>query len=80
VERSELFDLAVNRSLSYTKSIGLETSDKERLKQGLEDWYLKTRFAYRISLEDIVAILQSYSGEGSWVGGKNGKWQIFNKP
>jgi hypothetical protein len=74
MERDALFDLAVNRSLAYAKSLGLETINKEKLRQGLELWYLKTRFAYRISLGDIVEILQSYPGSGKWLGGKSGSW------
>jgi hypothetical protein len=74
VERSELFDLAVNRSLAYAKSIGLETKDKDKLREGLELWYLKTRFAYRVPLEDIVEALQKYPGTGQWSGGKGGNW------
>jgi hypothetical protein len=74
MERDTLFDLAVNRSLSYVQSLNIETRDTETLRQRLEIWYLKTRFAYRISLEDIVEVLQSYSGSGNWAGGKNGGW------
>lgn len=74
MDRDALFDLAVNRSLAYSKSIGLESNDKEKLKQGLGVWYLKTRFAYRISLDNIVEVLQGYSGQGTWSGGKNGNW------
>jgi hypothetical protein len=79
MERGELFDLAVNRSLSYAKSLGLETNDKEKLKQGLELWYLKTRFAYRISLNDIADVLHRYPGKGKWMGGRNGMWQDLDK-
>lgn len=79
MERDALFDLAVNRSLSYANKVGLETNDKEKLKQGLELWYLKTRFAYRIPLDEIVTILQGYPGKGEWVGGKGGEWQNLNK-
>jgi hypothetical protein len=75
VERDILFDLAVNRSLAYVQSLGIATENKGMLKQPLELWYLKTRFAYRISLDDIVEILQTYPGTGSWSGGKNGMWQ-----
>jgi hypothetical protein len=78
MEREALFDLAVNRSLSYAKSVGLELDDKEKLRQGLELWYLRTRFAYRIPLQDIVSALQRYPGQGKWDGGKDGVWQDFN--
>jgi hypothetical protein len=79
VERNALFDLAVNRSLSYAKRMGLELNDNKKLEQGLEVWYLKTRFAYRIPLDDIMEVLQSYPNKGSWSGGKNGRWQDLNK-
>jgi hypothetical protein len=78
MERNTLFDLAVNRSLSYAKSMGLELHDKEKLAQGLELWYLKTRFAYRISLADIITALQTYPSQGLWQGGKDGLWQNPN--
>jgi hypothetical protein len=79
VERGELFDLAVNRSLSYARSVGLELNNKEKLEQGLELWYLKTRFAYRIPLDDITQVLESYPGTGTWTGGTDGMWQDPNK-
>lgn len=80
MERDALFDLAVNRSLSYAKSIGLELKNKEKLQEELELWYLKTRFAYRIPLDDLTQVLESYPGTGTWTGGKNGMWQDLNKP
>jgi hypothetical protein len=79
MDRNALFDLAVNRSLSYIQSLGIEAKDKDILKQRLEVWYLKTRFAYRVSLDDIVEVLQSYPGTGTWAGGKGGMWQDLNK-
>jgi hypothetical protein len=72
--RDSLFDLAVERALSYTKSLNVSTQNKEGLKNHLELWYLKTRFAYRIPLDDIVEVLQRYPGQGTWSGGKDGSW------
>ena len=73
--RNKLFDLAVNRALSYAHRLGVPFDDTEVLRSGLELWYLKTRFAYRIPLEEVVATLQTYPGEGSsWQGGKEGAW------
>jgi hypothetical protein len=74
VERNALFDLAVNRSLSYLQSLGIDPQHKDEARQRLELWYLKTRFAYRISFDDVVEVLQTYPGTGSWSGGKNGSW------
>lgn len=76
MERAELFDLAVNRSLSYVQKTGLDISDPQKLRQGLELWYLKTRFAYRISLDEIIEVLQTHPGHGKWRGGKHGSWQL----
>ncbi len=78
MERDALFDLAINRSLAYVKTLGVNTSDEDELKKGLEVWYLKTRFAYRISLADIVEVLRKYPGSGEWSGGKDGIWQDSN--
>jgi hypothetical protein len=73
--RDTLFDLAVNRALRYAKGLKLPLHNKDELKIRLEVWYLKTRFAYRISLDDIVDALTTYPGQGVWLGGKLGEWQ-----
>jgi hypothetical protein len=73
--RDALFDLAVNRALIYAQGLKISLKNKEELKRGLEVWYLKTRFAYRISLDEIADALTTYPGKGSWSGGKIGKWQ-----
>jgi hypothetical protein len=75
VARDTLFDLAVKRSLAYIQSLKLPNHDKEILQQHLQVWYLKTRFAYRIPLNEIIDVLQRYPGQGVWSGGKDGKWQ-----
>jgi hypothetical protein len=72
--RDTLFDLAVNRALTYTKGLNLYLHNKDELKTRLEVWYLKTRFAYRVSLDDIIDVLITYPGKGSWSGGKVGRW------
>ena len=74
--RDELFDLAINKALGYVKRLGVEpqTVTDDVLKNKLELWYLKTRFAYRIPLSDIIATLQSYEEQHVWQGGKNGSW------
>jgi hypothetical protein len=72
--RDSLFDLAIERALSYTKSLNISMQNKEEVQKHLELWYLKTRFAYRIPLEDIVEVLQHYPGQGKWSGGKDGSW------
>ncbi len=77
--RTELFDAAVNRALVYALRLGLPLSDREKdrekLRGGLELWYLKTRFAYRIPLETVVATLQDHpGGDHYWRGGKTGSW------
>ena len=73
-----LFDLAVNRALVYARRLGLEG---EGLRAGLEPWYLKTRFAYRVPLEEVVGALQSYpGGDHYWMGGENGRWVTGRNP
>ena len=74
--RDALFDLAINRSLVYAERLGALGQDRERLRGGLELWYLKTRFAYRIPLETVVEVLQMYpGGEHYWMGGQGGEWK-----
>ena len=73
--RDALFDLAVNRALSYARRLNVQLNDAVALRSGLELWYLKTRFAYRIPLAEVVATLQSYPGEGTWQGGRSGNWR-----
>ena len=73
-----LFDLAVNRALVYSRRLGLEG---EGVRVGLEPWYLKTRFAYRIPLDKVVETLQSYpGGEHYWTGGEDGRWVAGQNP
>jgi hypothetical protein len=80
VARDALFDLAVERALSYTQSLNIASQNKEELHKRLEVWYLKTRFAYRIPLDDMLKVLQTYPGTGVWTGGKNGTWQNLSEP
>ncbi|MEZ4606597.1 MAG: GFA family protein [Deinococcales bacterium] len=79
--RDALFDLAVNRALSYVfKRGGKAQLFKENLADFLQPWYLKTRFAYRLSLVTIAQALKSYPREVQanpyhWQGGLKGCWQ-----
>ena len=73
--RTELFDTAVNKALTYALRLGVPLDDPGKLKGGLELWYLKTRFAYRVPLEDVVSALLSYPGSDCrWAGGETGCW------
>lgn len=73
--RPELFDAAVSRALSYALRLGVPLSDEAKLRAGLEVWYLKTRFAYRIPLADVVTVLAQYPGpDHRWRGGAEGRW------
>lgn len=78
-DRSELFDLAVARALTYVQRARVaDLSDEGALHRALEVWYLKTRFAYRVPLAEVVRALGGYpeGGEGlRWVGGPTGGWQ-----
>ncbi len=75
--RNALFDLAVNRARSYALRLNaLDRAESERdLARRLELWYLRTRFAYRIPLEDVtVRLWNGPRGEAHWAGGPNGRW------
>ena len=79
--RDALFDLAVNRSLIYAERLGMLHRGEARLAEGLELWYLKTRFAYRVPLDVVVAVLQTHpGGEQYWIGGMHGRWQEGRNP
>lgn len=75
--RDELFDLAVERALVYARRLALDLASAERLRAGLELWYLKTRFAYRAPLEEVIeALLAHPGGDGfTWRGGQAGGWR-----
>lgn len=77
VPRVELFDLAVARADSYATRLSLPRHDADALRLGLELWYLRTRFAYRIPLEEVVAALQLHPGASGavWRGGPGGGWR-----
>lgn len=73
--RDALFDAAVNKARSYALRLGLPLDDPERLRGGLELWYLKTRFAYRVPLGGVVeALLGCPDATYSWTGGAAGRW------
>lgn len=76
--REELFDLAVNRALSYARRTrALERAgDVPQLVRELELWVLRTRFAYRIRLEEVASrLLTAPPGEVHWRGGPSGGWR-----
>lgn len=79
--RDALFNLAVNRSLVYAKRLGVLNQDEVKMWQGLELWYLKTRFAYRIPLTTVIEVLQTHpGGEYYWAGGQEGEWKEGRNP
>ena len=90
--RDELFDLAVTRSLAYATKLGglsanppgpgEEQGDRAAsLSRLLEVWYLKTRFAYRVPLDEVVDVLLTWPGPGHyWQGGPQGGWQVGTNP
>jgi hypothetical protein len=84
--RDALFDLAINRALSYAQSLHLSLSEgssleKDPLEKALSTWHQQTRFAYRIPLKTICQILLSYPGNGHfWQGGEKGSWQRGKAP
>ena len=75
--------MAVARALSYAERLGALEADRtpEALHNVLEVWYLKTRFAYRVPLEQVIAVLMEYPGPGHyWSGGKEGSWLTGGNP
>jgi hypothetical protein len=77
VARDELFDLAVNRALSYARRTrALERAgDAAALARELELWVLRTRFAYRLDLMEVATrLLDAPPGEVHWSGGPAGGW------
>lgn len=76
--RDGLFDAAVNRAHTYAERLGLPSDAREKLRAGLELWYLKTRFAYRVPLNDVLDALERYpaaEGNYTWGGGREGGWR-----
>ncbi len=76
--RDELFDLAVNRALSYARRTRAlqRAGDVPSLTRELELWLLRTRFAYRVRLEEVAArLLDAPAGEVHWSGGPGGGWR-----
>jgi hypothetical protein len=83
MSRDALFDLAVNRALVYAQRLGLVPAPPHapQLQEGLRAWYLRTRFAYRVPLEEVVARLERYPGAGHyWSGGPDGVWVPGENP
>lgn len=81
--RSELFDVAVTRALSYAEKLGALEGERspKLLHDVLEVWYLKTRFAYRVPLDQVIEVLMSYPGPGHhWAGGRGGSWMKGKNP
>ena len=73
--REELFDLAVARALGYATRTGPLPDTHEEMHAALEVWYLKTRFAYRVPLDDLIGALLAWPGAGTaWRGGRGGSW------
>lgn len=78
--RDALFDAAVNRALEYATRLGIRLDDARDLRQRLEVWYLKTRFAYRVPLEEVLGALGSCPDTAyRWQGGREGSWQPPNE-
>lgn len=76
--REALFDLAVNRALTYARRTRAldHAHDVPTLCRALELWMLRTRFAYRVRLEEIAErLLDAPDGEVHWAGGPDGAWR-----
>ena len=73
--RDVLFDLAVTRAAEYAARMAVPPGDPVRTRAVLEVWYLKTRFAYRVPLDEVAAAVSARpSGPASWSGGREGGW------
>lgn len=74
--RDDLFDLAVNKAADYVARLGLASDDPGRVRSGLEVWYLKTRFAYRVPLDEVAAAVARRPSvpDTTWTGGRGGAW------
>lgn len=75
--REALFELAVDRAARYADRLGVLgcNASREALRDALELWYLRTRFAYRVPLGDVIRALEHYPGAGYvWRGGVDGDW------
>ncbi len=73
--RDALFDATVNKALAYAQRLGVPLDDPEKLRVGLELWYLKTRFAYRVPLDDVLGALRNCPDAlYTWKGGAAGRW------
>ncbi len=63
MDRGELFELAVTRAATYLDRLmpawRRESHQPVELRLALELWYLRTRFAYRVPLEEVVAALMA---------------------
>jgi uncharacterized protein YjiS (DUF1127 family) len=75
--RAALFDLAVARADAYLRRARTPRSTAPAdLRRALEAWALKTRFASRFELDDVVRALAARppEGEARWRGGPTGGW------
>jgi hypothetical protein len=81
--RDALFDLAVERALTYVTRARVPASDDPgALRRALEVWYLKTRFVARVPLDEVVAALAARPADGGawrWRGGRSGAWVPYRE-
>lgn len=80
--RDVLFDLAVNKAAEYATRLGIPAGDPERTRIGLEVWYLKTRFAYRVPLDEVADAVsrRPETAGAAWTGGRGGAWAVAVEP
>ena len=75
--------MAVARALAYAQKLGAMEGERDAklLHNVLELWYLKTRFAYRVPLDQVITTLMEYPGPGHyWSGGRDGSWLRGQNP
>ena len=82
-ERGALFDLAVARADAYLRRARPpRAGDPAGLRRALEVWALKTRFASRVDLDEVVRALrlrppdpvEPAARRPRWRGGPSGSW------
>jgi len=75
--RAALFDLAIARADAYVRRARVPLArDAADIARALEVWHLKTRFAARVPLAHIAAVLAQRPAGEAWVwrGGHAGAW------
>lgn len=75
--RDALFDLAVARAAAYLRARPPAASTAAAIRQALEPWALRTRFATRVELDALArALALRPAAAARWRGGVAGRWEL----